>query len=130
MRNLNFMTNGSNQLQSFIDNGHLEGLTDPGTVSVTPKWDDTVNYTLEQRARAYFDINCAHCHIEGTYCEFQSQLRLDLERSLEDSRIVNRKNSIIARISNYDQGFSMPFIGTTIVHEEGVELLLGYLNTL
>ncbi|WP_299228639.1 fibronectin type III domain-containing protein [uncultured Psychroserpens sp.] len=130
LRTLNFSTNGINQLQALIDSNLLDGVADPATIGELPKWTDTENYTLEQRARAYFDINCAHCHIEGGFCEVQSSLRLAFETSLEDSNIVSRKNSIINRISNYNEGFSMPFIGTTIVHEEGVEILLEYLDTL
>lgn len=130
MRTLNFSVNGTNQLQDLINNNLIEGLTDPTTVGVLPKWDDAINYTLEERARAYFDVNCAHCHIEGAFCEFQSTLRLDYERSLEDSNIANRRMSIINRISNYNQGFSMPLIGTTLIHDEGVALLLEYLDTL
>jgi uncharacterized repeat protein (TIGR03806 family) len=130
MRTLNFSVNGTNQLQSLINNNLIEGLTDPTTVSVLPKWDDDTNYTLEERARAYFDVNCAHCHIEGGYCEVQSTLRLGYETSLGNSNIQNRRNSIINRISTYDQGFSMPLTGTTIVHNEGVDLLLQYLDTL
>ena len=130
MRSLNFNIDGINQLQNLINNNLLEGLSDPTTVSVLPKWDDALNYTLEERARGYFDINCAHCHIEGGYCEFQSTLRLAFETSLVDSDIQNRRNSIINRISSFSQGFSMPVSGTTILHDEGVEVLLEFLNTL
>nr|WP_321235982.1 fibronectin type III domain-containing protein [uncultured Psychroserpens sp.] len=130
MRTLNFSVDGVNQLQDLIDSELLDGLTDPSTVSVLPRWNDELNYTLEERARAYFDIQCAHCHIEGGFCEFQSTLRLDYERSLDDSQIAPRRMSIINRISNYNQGFSMPLNGTTIIHDEGVELLLEYLDTL
>ena len=130
MRTLNFNVSGLNQLQSLINSDLIEGLSDPSTVSVLPKWDDDVNYTLEERARAYFDINCAHCHIEGGFCELQSPLRLDYERSFDDSNIQIRRNSIINRISAYNQGFSMPLIGTTIIHDEGVALILEYLDTI
>ncbi|WP_298898025.1 fibronectin type III domain-containing protein [uncultured Psychroserpens sp.] len=130
MRTLNFNVSGLNQLQSLINSNLIDGLTDPSSVSVLPKWDDDVNYTLEERARAYFDVNCAHCHIEGGLCEVQSTLRLDYERAFADSNIQSRRNSIINRVSNYNQGFSMPLNGTTMVHDEGIALILEYLDTL
>lgn len=130
LRTLNFNVDGVNQLQSLIDSELLDGLTNPSEVTVLPKWDDT-NYSLEERARAYFDINCAHCHTDGGYCETQSILRLDYENSLTDSNIQNRKNSIILRVSSdFQPGLTMPWIGTTILHDEGVALILEYLDTL
>lgn len=131
LRALNFNINGTNQLQRLINNNLLEGLSDPTSVSQFPKWDDTINYTLEQRARAYLDVNCAHCHTEGGYCEVQSTLRLGFDTSLEDSNIAIRKNHIISRISaDFAVGFTMPWIGTTIHHDEGIDLVIDYLNTL
>ena len=129
LRTLNFDVNGTNQLQALKDRQMLIGLLDPSVVNTLPNWEDN-SYTLEERARAYFDINCAHCHIDGGFCEFQSTLRLSYETSFVDSDILNRKNSIINRISNYNPGFSMPLIGTTIVHDDGVALILEYLDTL
>jgi len=130
MRTLNFNVNGTNQLQSLIDSDMLEGLADPSTVSVLPKWDDEDNYTLEERARAYFDINCAHCHIEGGFCEEQSNLRLSFETAFEESSIFESRFSITARIQNVIPNYSMPLIGTTIIHDEGVSLILEYLDSL
>ena len=130
LRTLNFSVNGTNQLQALIDSDLLEGLSDPSTVSVLPDWTDTTNYTLEERTRAYLDINCAHCHIEGGYCELQSSLRLGYETSFDDSSIFSQRFQISARIANVIPGFSMPFIGTTIIHDEGVALIEEYLDTL
>ncbi|TXE15575.1 hypothetical protein ES692_16135 [Psychroserpens burtonensis] len=130
LRTLNFNVDGVNQLQSLIDSELLDGLTNPSEVTILPKWDDT-NYSLEERARAYFDINCAHCHTDGGYCETQSILRLDYENSLTDSKIQDRKSSIIFRVaSDFQPGLTMPWIGTTILHDEGVALISEYLNTL
>ncbi len=129
LRTMNFEVNGVNQLQQFIDNQALSGLTDINTVSQLPDWEDT-GITLEERARAYLDVNCAHCHIPGGFCEVQSSLDLAYETAFGDSNILERKNSIINRISTYSEGFSMPFIGTVSLHEEGVDLVLEYLNTL
>lgn len=129
LRNMNFQVNGLNQLDELVNSGHLIGVSGSSEVSSIVNWQNT-SESLEDRARSYFDINCAHCHIEGGDCETLSTLRLAFESSLEDSQIVQRKFSISLRISEYNEGFSMPFIGTTIVHTEGVELLQAYLDTL
>ncbi|MDT0559082.1 fibronectin type III domain-containing protein [Ichthyenterobacterium sp. W332] len=129
LRTLNFVKNGVNQLQQFIDENYITGISSSDNVSALPVWTDD-SYTLEQRARAYFDIQCAHCHIKGGFCETQSPLRLDFESSFDDSKIFDQRFSIQSRISNFIPGFSMPFIGTTTIHDEGVELLQAYLDTL
>ena len=131
LRGLNFERNGVNQLQELIDNQLIVGLNDITIVRTLPKWDDSINYSLEERARAYMDVNCAHCHIEGGYCDLQSILRLDYETPFSDTNILSQKNSIINRISSdFQVGLTMPWIGTTILHDEGVDLMLEYLNSL
>lgn len=129
LRTLNFDINGVNQLQTLIDNGMLEGLTDPNTVNVLPNWEDE-SLGLERRARAYMDINCAHCHIEGGNCELMSNLRLAYETDFVESNISNSSSSILARIQNTIPNYGMPLIGTTILHDEGVSLLVDYINSL
>jgi len=129
LRNLNFEINGYNQLDNLINDQSLTGLSNSSEVSSVVNWLDT-SASLESRARSYFDINCAHCHIPGGYCDDQSTLNLAYDTSFEDSQIFERRNSISNRISVYNEGFSMPFIGTTIIHNEGVELLQDYLDTL
>ncbi|MEH6535446.1 MAG: hypothetical protein V7719_03565 [Psychroserpens sp.] len=129
LRTLNFSVEGTNQLQQLIDSNLLDGLTDPTTVSVLPNWDDDSN-TREERARAYFDVNCAHCHIEGGFCEEQSTLRLSFETAFDDTNIFQRKNSILTRIQSTIPEYGMPYIGTTILHDEGVAFLMAYLESL
>lgn len=131
LRNLNFEFNGSNQLQRFIDENLLSNLQDISNVRALPQWDDASNHSLQDRARAYMDVNCAHCHTAGGTCEDQSPLRLDYETSLGDSQIQTQKQSIIFRVSSdFQSGQTMPWIGTTILHNEGVNVMLDYLNTL
>ena len=130
LRSMNFEVNGMNQLQSLKDLGLLLGVADVNSISTLPNYDDDTNYTLEERARAYFDINCAHCHIDGGFCELQSPLRLSYETPFADSEIFDRRPSIINRITTYNAGFSMPLIGTTVLHDEGVALIIEYLNSL
>lgn len=131
LRNLNFVYNGQNQLQNLVDNNLLSDLQNVSNVRALPKWDDATNHSLQDRARAYMDVNCAHCHTDGGTCEDQSPLRLDYETTLDDSSIQTQKNSIIFRVSSdFQSGQTMPWIGTTLLHGEAVELMLDYLNTL
>jgi uncharacterized repeat protein (TIGR03806 family) len=129
LRNLNFTSNGENQLQQLINNQNIEGLSNIEAVTSVPNWLDT-SASLESRARAYIDVNCAYCHSDGGFCQDQSTLRVDYNTPLADSQIAERRFSIAFRISDYNPGFSMPFIGTTLIHEEGVDLIQSYLNTL
>lgn len=125
LRSMNF----NNQLENFISNNYLTNISDPSTITTLPNWEDE-NYTLEERARAYFDINCAHCHSDGGFCQFQSTLRFSYEIPFEDSQIYERRNSIDDRMMTYSPFYSMPLIGTTMVHDEGYTLIRAYLNSL
>jgi uncharacterized repeat protein (TIGR03806 family) len=129
LRTMNFEIDGVNQLQKFIDAGQLTNAPSPNTIGALPNWENT-NLTLEERSRAYFDINCAHCHSPGGFCDDQSTLDLRFETAFDDTNIFMRRFSISARISTYNPGTSMPFIGTTILHTEGVDLLQAFLDTL
>lgn len=122
--------NLNNQLQELIELNYLQGVSDVSNISKLPDWTDAANYSREERARAYFDVNCAHCHSVGGYCEIESTLRLPYETAFDDTNIYNQRFSIMVRMENYIQGFSMPLIGTTFVHSEGYELIESYLNSL
>lgn len=129
LRSMNFDINGMNQLDQFINNGYLTGVTNTSSIGALPNWEDT-STSLQNRARAYIDMNCAHCHIPGGTCAEQSTLNLAFETPLEESLIDEQSTSIELRVSNYIEGLSMPFIGTTILHDEGVQLILDYLQSL
>ncbi|GGG56167.1 hypothetical protein [Bizionia arctica] len=122
--------NGNNQLEEWIANNYISNLTDASQVSILPNWEDAVNYTLEERARAYFDMNCAHCHSAGGSCGDQSYLRFDYDTPFADTYILEDKPNIDFRMSMYYDGISMPLIGTTMMHPEGYDLIREYLNTL
>ena len=130
LRTMNFDINGVNQLQKFIDAGHLVNAPAPSSILSLPDWKDDANYTLEERARAYLDVNCAHCHEPGGFCESQSTLDLAYTTSFEDSNIFSRRFSIGTRMSFFSPGTSMPFIGVTMVHSEGYDLIQEYLDSL
>jgi len=126
LRNLN----ANNQLQDLIANNYLQ-TTDVTNISPLPKWDDTSGtYTQEERARAYMDVNCATCHRDGGSCEFESTLRLPYEQDFATTQIFERRIDIDTRMQSYVPNFSMPQIGTSIIHNEGYGVVRAYLNSL
>jgi uncharacterized repeat protein (TIGR03806 family) len=129
LRTMNFEIGGVNQLQKLIDAGQLTNAPSPSTIGTLPNWENT-NLTLEERSRAYFDVNCAHCHSPGGFCDNQSTLDLRFETAFDDTNIFIRRFSISSRMSAYSPGTSMPFIGTTMVHTEGYALIQEFLDTL
>jgi len=56
-----------NQLVRWGKVGFLTGAPDPSAVPALPVWNDPATGTVEQRARAYLEGNCAHCHNPGGY---------------------------------------------------------------
>ncbi len=129
LRSMNFDINGVNQLQSFINNGDLTGAPNVETIDALPNWENNL-ISLEERARAYFDINCAHCHSEGGMCEFGSNLRLEFETAFNETSIFESQVAISERMQTYSSGFSMPLIGVTMEHGEGFNLIQEYLDSL
>lgn len=52
-----------NQLAALAEGGYLTGApADPAAAPRAPVFDDLDSGTLDERARAWLDINCAHCH--------------------------------------------------------------------
>ncbi|MCF6306365.1 MAG: hypothetical protein L3J09_00240 [Flavobacteriaceae bacterium] len=130
-RNMNVTINGVNQLQEFIDNGILAEAPSVSDIVKLPVWDD-LSFSLEERARAYLDVNCAHCHQPGGFFDlnFFSNFELRYETPFEEANIYSKRNVIISRINSDIEGYKMPFIGTSLFHAEGILLLEEYLESL
>ena len=129
LRNLNVTaetpSGATNQITYFQDLGILDHF-DPSTVSAVPNFKNT-NLPLNIRARAYLDINCAHCHRKGGFAAASNvDLFFDYEASLEASNIKAYSGDIINQLNSG----SMPLLGTSVLDEEGIELIKEYLNTI
>ena len=155
IRNLNgenvFAGEKANQLVHYASLGKLEGLPeDFSQIDKLPVWDDD-SYSLEERARAYLDINCGHCHSANGPAN-NTALNLNLEEndphklgfckgpvsaaqgsgSLRFDIVPgNARTSILHyRMNSIETGVAMPEIGKTLIHKEGVALIEAWINSL
>ena len=78
-RPLDYGAGPVNQLAHWTTIGVLAGAPDPATAPRLPVWNDPNDGTLEQRAKAYLESNCAHCHRPGGAAR-QSGLYLEASR--------------------------------------------------
>jgi len=116
-----------NQLISLEDKGKLILGKKTGKISRLPDYEDK-RIDLEHRARAYMEINCAHCHHPNGMAYRQS-IMLNYQIPLKQSGIEFNKDNIADRMSSPGQ-FHMPKLGTTILDKEGVELIRKYIKSL
>lgn len=150
-RNLNFTVPGQtvNQLAVWTSSGMIKGIPELSKVPQLPDWSDKQHYSLEQRARAYLDINCAHCHTRGgdahntgLFLEYEQtdphQLGIMKEPVSAGSGagglnydIIpgDAKHSILAyRMKSTEPGTAMPELARTVIHTEGVQLITDWIN--
>lgn len=127
VRNLNFdiTINGANVNQlTHLQNQGLFEPVDPAAHASLPGWENPA-FSFAERARAYMDVNCGHCHNHGGLAR-RSSLNLAYETPLEESQIKHKKKAIgILMLSG-----AMPLIGTTVVDEKGLRLVQEYLKTI
>jgi uncharacterized repeat protein (TIGR03806 family) len=151
--NGNFAYNdgAENQLINWAKRGILKELPALENCPKTPVWNKPETGTLAERARAYLDINCAHCHnpngpamtsgLNLTYNETNETaiginkspvaagrgsggLKVDIQKGKPD------KSIIIYRMQSTDPGIAMPEVGRQLVHNEGVALVKDWIKAL
>ncbi len=105
--------------------------------------------SLEQRARSYLDVNCAHCHQaqgsasnSGLFLEYEQENRVawgyrkrpvaagrGSGGHLLDIDPGNPQQSIlIFRMESLEPGVMMPEIGRNLVHDEAVAVLKAWIS--
>ena len=99
----------------------------PWPKSWKPNSPNGLDWYLAMNARDFPKKNCAHCHNPGGWkeasnCDFDFRF----ETSLQDSHIAEKKDKIKRVLDNGE----MPYLGVTVLHEEGVALVVEYLDSL
>ncbi|WP_290792585.1 SO2930 family diheme c-type cytochrome [Flavihumibacter sp. UBA7668] len=135
-------SNSANQLLIWAENGWLKNLPDSG-VPANANWEDESS-SIDQRARAYLDINCGHCHsvtgpanTSGLYLDMfnQDPTALGIHKTPVAAgrgsgnfsyAIVPgkpEKSILVYRMNTIDPGIAMPELGREQIHKEGVALI-------
>lgn len=144
----NYGTTTKNQLEKWKQMGYINN-TLPALSSIysTVDWRDT-SKPLALRARSYIDMNCAHCHRVGGHCDYVPQ-RFDFSNTNnytlgvcltplfqvpDHPYVVNAGNAdqseLVYRIDTNEGSEMMPIIGRTLIHDEGVQLIKDWINSL
>jgi uncharacterized repeat protein (TIGR03806 family) len=121
----------------------------PTSINTVVDWRDDTQ-TLNDRVRAYLDINCAHCHSTGRHCDYRpmrfawnettSPAAMGVCVAPEDpidpsqTHIVaagNRNRSMLYyRLNSNDVAVRMPLMGRTVIHEEALDLIGQWIDSL
>ena len=143
----NYGTSVMNQIEKWKIEGYLGNDTSTNIPRSTVDWTDTTK-SLEDRARSYIDINCAHCHRVGGHCDYTNMrfnysntdlttfgvCMIPLFNNVPGPFVINAGNAnnseLIYRISSIQESEMMPIIGRSLVHEEGVQLVKDWINSL
>ena len=110
-----------------------------------PQWDDPKSGSVADRARAYLDVNCAHCHNPaGSASNSGLFLRWTDDPTGVNYGVGKRPTAagrgsggmdfaiapgdpahsfMIYRLESTDPGIAMPEVGRSTVHKEGAALL-------
>lgn len=129
LKNLNLLVNRNglniNQLSHLQSNGFLTDFSIENIGSIT-NYEDP-NNTLDERFKSYLFINCAHCHNpEGWEESSRKPYDFRYETPLINMGIIGKENKLHRVVNNG----RMPYLGTTIKHNEGIEIINEYLKYL
>ncbi len=141
------------QLARWVKAGFLTGVPAGASAAQLPRaadWQDT-RAPLADRARAYLDVNCAHCH-QASGTASNTALRLDSAGPVDWSMglckppvaagkgtgdrlfgiVPGQPDASILpfRMASTEGGVMMPELGRSTVHEEGVRLIREWITSL
>jgi uncharacterized repeat protein (TIGR03806 family) len=154
-RNLNkdydYAGGPENQLVYWTKAGILKGAPAPEKAPRQPVWNDPKTGTVDERARAWLEINCAHCHNpDGPAKTSGLDLRVlqtdSYKRGFWKTPIAAGRGSgghsygivpghpeqsiLFYRIGSTEPGVMMPELSRRLVDEEGVELIREWIASL
>lgn len=140
----------ANQLDYLVELDYLAAETTPDALPKNANWLDT-SASLTDRARAYIDINCSHCHnpvgpADTSGLHLGPEAPMGREYGLCKTPIAAGHGTggrlydivpgdpdasiLLHRMEITDPGSLMPELGRSLVHEEGATLIRDWIATI
>ena len=140
-----------NQLTKWQEVGYLKPNAGLSEISAIADWDDPGSGSIEERAKAYLEVNCAHCHspngpahTSGLYLQ---TIETDPGRwGICKNPVAAGKGSgnrqfgihpgqpdasiLVFRMESEDPGIMMPEIGRVMPHTEGIALVKDWIKSI
>jgi len=155
VRNLNksykYIDGEMNQLDKWASLGYLTGYADADTHPKVAVWDDNTTGSVHERAMAYLDINCGHCHnpkgsastsgltlladakVDMTLGVFKATVSAGAGTGGHTYSIVPgapEESIMVYRMNSTNPGAMMPEVGRSMIHHEGVALISEWIENM
>lgn len=154
-RNLNrdfaYSDGTENQLVRWTKSGILEGAPPPDQAPKLAVWNDPKTGSLDERARSWLEINCAHCHnpkgpARTSGLELMASVSDPVRWGLMKLPIAAGRGSggrhydivpgkpdesiLVFRLESTDPGVMMPELPRRLVDDEGVALIREWIGSM
>ena len=148
-RQFDYKTTTANQLHYWHDNGLLDHV--PESAPAGANWLQPGDATLEARAKAYLDANCAHCHnargpADTSALDLSVGAVVDRDYGVCKPPVAVGRGSgdrpydiypgrpddsiLVFRMEHTDPAIAMPELGRSSVHTEGVALMREWIGAM
>ena len=129
LRNLNRMVERNGASLHQIEHLQSVGVLNDFQISQVSQIVDyhNLDVSLAERGRAYLAMNCAHCHNPDAWgAPAERDFDFRYETPLDQTGILFEKEKIVDALLERE----MPFVGTTILDQEGVSLMIEFIESL
>jgi uncharacterized repeat protein (TIGR03806 family) len=150
-RDFSYSEVNENQLIHWNKIGLIDKLPPLNEIPKSPIWNNPQSGSLNDRARAWLDINCAHCHNEhgpaktsGMFLAYNE--KEPIKYGILKTPVAAGKGSggrkfgivpgkpeqsiLLYRIESIDPGEMMPEVGRKLQHKEGIQLIKDWIKQL
>lgn len=148
-RDFSYVSGSANQLEHWVETSRLTGVGE--SIPENARWAERDDETIDDLARAYLDVNCAHCHNSKGAAD-TSALVLNLDADVDRNFGVCKppvavgrgsgnkpydiypgkpeESILVYRMQHDDPAIMMPELGRAMSHKEGVAVISRWIAAL